>query len=130
MPMLSFFSRPSVFTAGIGLALALWQAPVSSEAAAASISSAQSGDWSAPSTWQGGAVPGPEDAVTIEHAVVYDLALSRVSGVTIAEAGELAFSPDESVTLETDRNLFKSGQARDAAGLAGDPASAALRRHR
>ncbi|MGI9502905.1 MAG: G8 domain-containing protein, partial [Geminicoccaceae bacterium] len=75
-----------------------------------SVQSAQDGNWSSPATWSGGAVPEAGYAVTIGHAVTYDLDTSRIAGVTIADTGKLAFSPGKSVELETDRNVVNLGE--------------------
>lgn len=106
--MLSSFNRPLVLTL-IVIGMGLVQSIAPGKAFAAEITSHQNGDWSASSTWQGGSVPGPEDAVTIGHLVIYDLPKSRVSGVTISETGHLVFSPGKSVVLETDKNLLNRG---------------------
>lgn len=75
-----------------------------------SVQSVQDGDWSSPATWSGGAVPEAGHAVTVGHAVTYDLDTSRIAGVIIADTGKLAFSPNKSVELETDRNVVNRGE--------------------
>jgi hypothetical protein len=49
-------------------------------ASAETITSAQAGNWSATSTWTGGAVPGNGDFVTVKHNVVIDQNVGSVAG--------------------------------------------------
>src|SRR5207244_8559351 len=62
--------------------------------------SARSGPWSAPSTWEGGKVPGPRTRVLIRtgHRVVYDVNSDRpIHAINIA--GTLSFAPDRHTRL-------------------------------
>jgi hypothetical protein len=77
------------------LVCALWLAPATASAADPVIRSAQSGAWSAPTTWEGNAVPGVGARVLIRegHHVEYDVASEVViRGLNVA--GTLAFAPD------------------------------------
>lgn len=65
--------------------------PFPSLSFAAAMISAQSGGWSAPSTWKGGAVPGDGDDVTIAegHTVTIDQNIgSRAGGLRTIRVGE------------------------------------------
>jgi hypothetical protein len=79
--------------------------------AAGAVSSLKSGNWSDPSTWIGGRVPGAADTVIIAwgHTVTYDLTDSRVSGVTIADNAKLSFAPGQTALLRTDKNILVLG---------------------
>jgi len=78
---------------------ALWLASTAS-AAEPVIRSAKSGPWSAPATWDGGAVPGSGARVLIRegHRVEYDVKSDAViRGLNVA--GTLAFAPDRDTLL-------------------------------
>jgi hypothetical protein len=66
----------------------------------ATITSAASGNWSNPSTWQGGVLPGPNDVVLVSasHTVTYDSA----SGVAacLGIKGALTFRTDANTSLK------------------------------
>ena len=64
------------------------------------IMSVKSGAWSAPTTWEGNAVPGAGDRVLIRvrHAITYDVKSDAViRGINIS--GSLAFAPDKDTVL-------------------------------
>jgi G8 domain len=92
------------------IALLVWCAAP----AAADTQSAQSGDWSDPATWSTARVPGASDAVTIAagDTVTYDLASSRVAGVTIAASATLVFDAQMDVALESSANVVVEGTLR------------------
>jgi len=76
---------------------------------AGTIASAATGNWSAPSTWVGGQVPGPTDAVTITsgHAVTIDTAASCLSlTVGTGLAATLRFEPATARTITVGQNVL------------------------
>jgi hypothetical protein len=80
---------------------------------AAPIRSAQSGAWSADTTWVGGKVPATGDRVQVRagHRVVYDLAASpRIRSVHVA--GTLTFAADRDTCLDV--GLIKVQPGDDA----------------
>lgn len=83
--------------------------PIAPIEAQTTIVSVQSGNWSAPSTWMGGIVPGAANAVTIvpNHVVTYNVASAMVVGITVD--GELRFAPS-TVTLQTNKNVIVNGK--------------------
>ena len=54
---------------------------------AATIESAQGGDWSATSTWVGGTVPGNFDTVVIRHEVAITASVTRRGGLLQLTSG-------------------------------------------
>src|SRR5205823_1845761 len=63
--------------------------------------SARSGQWSDPTTWEGGAVPGAGARVQVRpgHAVVYDLNSDRPIR-SVCVGGTLRFAPDRDTRLD------------------------------
>lgn len=86
----------------------------SSGAQAGEVTALHSGNWSDPEVWSTGTPPGPGDSVVVTQGVhlTYDVAHSRVNGVRIESGATLAFAPDQSATLETDRNVLVAGRLR------------------
>jgi len=74
------------------------------------IASAQSGPWSAPTTWQGGQVPAAGARVHIRegHAVTYDVRSDAVVRA-INVAGTLAFAPDRDTLLNVGLLKIQAG---------------------
>ena len=85
------------------------------------IVSAGSGDWSNPSIWSGGLVPGIDARIQISsgHTVRYDLALSpRFSCIEVTDQAKLEFAVDRSTQLIIDELMVMPGgelQIGDAA---------------
>src|SRR3954453_23524395 len=77
------------------------------------VRSQRSGPWSAPSTWEGDAVPraGARVQVRPGHRVIYD-ALSDRSIRSIHVAGTLAFAADRATRLDV--GLIKIQRGEDA----------------
>jgi hypothetical protein len=73
-----------------------------------SISSVRSGNWSDPAIW-GGRIPGPTDAPVIAagNTVIADRNAS-VAGMQVA--GQLIFSPEHSVAIQSTKNVLVTGQ--------------------
>src|SRR5258708_3635902 len=95
------------------LGLALSVPGVVAREAEGLIRSARSGPWSAPSTWQGGKVPGAGARVQVRagHSVTYDLACDRVIR-SIHVAGTLTFARDRDTRLDV--GLIKIQPGDDA----------------
>ncbi len=74
------------------------------------VESADSGAWSDPGTWKGGAVPADGDRILIHarHRVVINTRLTRHFR-TIKLEGELAFNPHKNTQLYVDTLLSESG---------------------
>jgi hypothetical protein len=77
------------------------------------VRTAQSGRWSAPTTWEGGRIPGAGSRVQVRsgHSVTYDLKSDRVLR-SIHVAGTLRFSPDKDTRLDV--GLIKIQPGDDA----------------
>lgn len=74
------------------------------------VSTAKSGNWSAPGTWSGKKVPAAGDRVLIRsgHAVVYDAnSTDVIRGVTVS--GTLSFAPDKDTRLEVGLLAIQAG---------------------
>jgi hypothetical protein len=65
----------------------------------ATITSKASGDWSAPATWVGNAVPGATDDVTINGLIVLDGAFTCHNLTINASTGRLTINPGYSLTV-------------------------------
>jgi RNA polymerase sigma factor (sigma-70 family) len=98
-------------------------------AAPAVIRSLQSGAWSAPSTWEGGKVPGTGSRVLVRegHRVVYDVK-SEQAIRAINVAGILSFAPDKDTRLDVGLIKIQAGDEFSEEGFdcdahagAGDP---------
>jgi hypothetical protein len=76
---------------------------------AASCQSTGGGKWSSPSTWQSGAVPGPNDSVAVSHAVELDTNGS-VESMTILPGASLTFTPSANRTLQSKHNVVVLGR--------------------
>ncbi len=72
----------------------------------ASIAAAK--NWTDPSAWSTGSVPGPNDVATVSGPVVLTSSVS-VAGIQIVEGGELYLDPATSVTIETTGNIVVRG---------------------
>jgi len=74
-----------------------------SQSLSGSIQSAQSGNWSSPSTWVGGSVPGPSDDVTItaNHTITVDVpvVISQLTMSTGTLQGSQSFTVNGNVTM-------------------------------
>ena len=81
------------------------------DAAVDLIRSARSGPWSAPATWEGGAVPGAGVRVQVRpgHVVVYDLSSDAVIR-SIHVAGTLTFASDRDTRLATGLIKIQAGE--------------------
>lgn len=91
----------------LSLALLACVAPLDKPAV---VSSAKSGNWSAPETWAGKKVPAAGDRVLIrsEHAVVYDAnSKDVIRGITVS--GTLRFAPDKDTRLEVGLIAIQAG---------------------
>ena len=77
------------------------------------ITSAQSGNWSATTTWEGGSVPANNDAVVIAtgHTIVFDVDQSGfANGLTgLSGAGNLSFKKDTRTYLKMAANITLTG---------------------
>ena len=91
--------------------LAIMAVTACASQAAADTQSVRSGNWSDSATWDAG-VPSAADTVTISagDTVTFDLASTRVSGVTVEDGATLTFRPDRDATLETDENVLVFGR--------------------
>ncbi|MBA3708259.1 MAG: hypothetical protein H0W83_05520 [Planctomycetes bacterium] len=77
------------------------------DAASAACSSHQSGNWSAPATWEGARVPGPSEPVAIGHAVVVDGDAS--AGSSAAEVAAIMVTTGGSLTIAAGKTLVVRG---------------------
>ncbi len=91
-PLNNFLFRSFQNFLGLGIfaLIILFISPLSAHATART--SAQAGNWSSPSTWTGGVVPGNGDTVTINHAVVVDTA------TTVGASGNPVYGYVSSIT--------------------------------
>jgi ubiquinone/menaquinone biosynthesis C-methylase UbiE len=82
------------------------------------IRSARSGLWSAPSTWEGGRVPGAGDRVLVRagHRVAYDICSTQVIR-SINVAGSLAFAPDRDTLLTVGLIKLQAGEEYSEEGF-------------
>src|SRR4051794_12948382 len=82
-----------------GLSLLLFTAPAWGQPAI--VKSANSGDWSAPTTWQGGKVPAAGSKVHVQagHVVRYDANSTQVIR-SVHLDGTLTFATDRDTRLE------------------------------
>lgn len=70
------------------------------------------GNWTQPSTWEGGVVPSPIDDVFV-HGLVFVNAHVTVSNLLISETGSIMNSPGVNWTLTTTLNLIVEGSCED-----------------
>src|SRR6476620_1461376 len=84
--------------------------PAGHESGGALIRSAASGPWSAPTTWQGGKVPGAGSRVQVRtgHTVTYDVSSDQVIRL-IHGAGTLRFDPSRDTRLDVGLIKIQSG---------------------
>jgi hypothetical protein len=82
------------------------------------VSSASSGRWSAPATWEGGRVPLTGDTVKIRegHTVVYDMNSDRIVR-SVHIAGTLTFAPDLDTRLDAGLIRIEAGDGVDEEGF-------------
>ncbi len=69
----------------------------------------KSGNWSDPTVWDGGHVPGPNDKAIIANNIKYDEATTTVAGVYINTGANLTFDPAKSATLQSSANVIVEG---------------------
>lgn len=119
-------------TSALLIALASMMLPAT--AAVPVIRSAQSGAWSAASTWKGGVVPGEGATVLVrsDHRVLYDTA-AQVAVRSLHIAGTLKFATDRDTQLnaglirvQRDEDVSEDGFACDAHVPDGDARGALL----
>jgi hypothetical protein len=82
------------------------------------VRSAKSGPWSAPATWEGGAVPGERARVLVRagHRVVYDVN-ADVSIRSVNVAGTLTFAPDRDTKLVVGLVVVRPGDDYSESGF-------------
>jgi hypothetical protein len=85
------------------------------------VRSQRSGPWSAPSTWEGGAVPGAGARVQVRpgHRVTYDVSSDRLLR-SIHVAGTLAFATDRQTRLDVGLIKIQRGEDASEDGFACD----------
>lgn len=98
--------------------LALTSIASAADAVPQLISSAQSGPWSAPATWEGGKVPGAGVKVQVQtgHTVVYDVDSNQVIR-SLHIAGTLTFAADKNTRLEAGLIKIQSGTNTEEEGF-------------
>lgn len=69
--------------------------------------SIRGGYWSNPSTWKGGLIPNATSDVTISttHTVVFDVAETKIAGITIQDGATLRFPGASDNLLRTTKNV-------------------------
>jgi len=82
------------------------------------IRSARSGPWSAPATWEGGAIPSAGSRVQIRtgHRIVYDIQSDKAVRALFI-AGVLSFAPDRNTRLDVGLIRIQPGDDTTEAGF-------------
>lgn len=104
--------RATILTGLVFISAALWclSATQAAQEQAKLIRSAQSGQWSEPSTWEGGKVPGAGARVQVRtgHNVTYDVASDQTIR-SIHVAGTLRFDPRRDTRLDVGLIKIQAG---------------------